>query len=341
MYEKSQHVKHVVSDRLCYFKGHEEHKAKGFADEISHSLRQTPKFISPKFFYDQKGSELFEKICGLSEYYLTRTEIEILIRIKPELGQFLDGRYRLVELGSGSSTKTRHILDAMLQSQQGIEYMPIDISDLLEQSTLDLIRDYPDLRITGVIDTYENGLALAKSAGCRNLVVFFGSSFGNLSFERGLDFLGTVHRCMGPDDLFLMGLDLVKDRTVLERAYDDSRGITAQFNLNVLQRINDELGGNFNLDDFAHYCTYDDKKQRIEMHLRSLKNQSVSIPKAGMSVSFKKGELIHTESSHKYTIPKINTLMQMAGFRMLCTWQDPDKKFALVLVSGVGGASKP
>lgn len=336
MQASSRHAKHVVSDRLCYFKPKTEHREKSFAEELSRSLRQNPKSISPKFLYDKKGSRLFEEICGLPEYYLTRTEIRILSRVKRELRVFLNGRFRLVELGSGASIKTRHVLDVLQKSQSSVEYVPIDISDSMAEGAADLIGRYPDLNVVGIVDTYERGLEFVKNHGDsnnNNLIAFFGSSFGNFPFKEGELFLRTVRDCMGDDDLFLVGLDLVKEKSVLEDAYDDARGVTAQFNLNVLDRINCELGANFDPGSFSHHCVYNEGEQRVEMYLRSLKNQSVAIPKANLSLSFGKGELVHTESSHKYTVPKIGSLMGKTGLRILRLWQDPGKKFAVVLAS--------
>ena len=333
----SHHQKYVINDKLCYFKPKTDHKKKSFAHELSSSLQQNNKFISPKFFYNQKGSELFEQICGLPEYYLTRTEITLLSCIKDQLAEFLTGDFRLVELGSGSSIKTRHILDVLSRSQSHIEYVPIDISEFLESSTAGLLADYANLSIVGVVDTYENGLQFIKNYNdSNNLITFFGSSFGNFPFEEGKTFLKDIHDSMNQNDLFLIGLDLVKDKSILERAYNDSQGITAQFNLNVLQRINDDLDANFDLDNFVHHCIYNEKEQRIEMYLRSLCDQSVSIGKAGkLPVSFAKNELVHTENSHKFSLAKIDLLVKDAGFNIVKLWQhdDSDSAFAVILLS--------
>jgi len=330
----SYHEKHVVNDQLCYFKPKDGHKERSMAEELSHSLRQSPRFIPPKFFYDRRGSELFEKICGLPEYYLTRAEIEILSSVKHELPGFLDGSFRLVELGSGSSVKTRHILDALGKSQPSLEYVPIDISESLEESASDLLKKYPGLDIVGIIDTYENGLRFIKNHDdSKNLIAFFGSSFGNLSFKEGAQFLKTIRDSMRGDDLFLIGLDLVKEREVLEGAYDDEQGITAQFNLNVLERINNDLDANFELENFSHHSVYNEEQQRIEMYLRSLKEQSVRIPKADLWLDFDKNELIHTENSHKFSIPQIDSLMTGSGFEILRLWQDSEKRFATLLLA--------
>ncbi|MBI1662645.1 MAG: L-histidine N(alpha)-methyltransferase, partial [Nitrosopumilus sp.] len=260
--KNKEYKKFVIDSRLQYFKPHATKIEKTFAEEISASLGTNLKFIHPKFFYDKKGSELFEKICSVLEYYPTRTEISILQKLQSELSSFLDENFRLVELGSGSSVKTRLILD-LLNAQKTIEYVPIDISEILAESSEELLNDYKNLTITGIIDTYEGGLEFLKTYDDKkNLIVFLGSSFGNFSPIDGYKFLEKVYSTMKPGDLFLIGLDLVKDKTILESAYNDSKGITAKFNLNVLSRINDELDADFNLKNFSHYAIYNEKDQR-------------------------------------------------------------------------------
>ncbi|MEK6831720.1 MAG: L-histidine N(alpha)-methyltransferase [Thermoproteota archaeon] len=326
--------KYLVDSKLQYFKPNSAALEKSFADEISFSLNQHSKFISPKFFYDKKGSELFEKICELPEYYPTRTEINILKKLKGELPLYLDGSFRLVELGSGSSVKTRLILDILNQVQDKIEYFPIDISEILTESSALLQRDYNDLHITGIIDTYECGLEFLKNYDDKkNLIIFLGSSFGNFTSDEGKEFLEKINSTMKDDDLFLIGLDLVKNKIILENAYNDSQGITAKFNLNVLSRINDELDADFNLNNFTHCAIYNENDQRIEMYLKSLVNQSVIISKVNISLTLKKNELIHTEHSHKYKLSQIRELMHQTGFDIKNTWLDENNHFALTLVS--------
>lgn len=326
--------KYRVDAKLQYFKPHYIKIEKSFADEISFSLNQDLKYIDPKFFYDKKGSELFEKICNLPEYYPTRTEISILKKLKDELARYLDGSFRLVELGSGSSVKTRLILDILNQNQEKIEYFPIDISEILTESSALLQRDYKNLNITGIVDTYEHGLEFLNNYDDKkNLIIFLGSSFGNFITDEGKEFLNKINSTMKEDDLFLIGLDLVKNKVILENAYNDSQGVTAQFNLNVLSRINDELDADFNLNNFAHYAIYNENAQRIEMYLKSLVNQSVIISKANFSLTLKKNELIHTEHSHKYTLSQIRELMNQTGFIIKNIWIDQNDHFALTLVS--------
>lgn len=326
--------KFVVDAGLRYFKPHSTKIEKTFAEEISSGLNRGSKFIAPKFFYDKKGSALFEKICALPEYYLARTEASVLEKLQDDLAGYVDGDCRLVELGSGASVKTRLVLDVLDRFQRPMEYFPIDISEILAESSERLLADYDRLRITGIIDTYEGGLEfLKKFDGKRNLIIFLGSSYGNFLPADGYNFLRTVHDTMKPGDLFLVGLDLVKDREVLESAYNDSLGVTAEFNLNVLSRINDELDADFDLDNFEHRATYDPEKQRIEMYVESLVNQSVVVSKPGLLVNLRQGELIHTEYSHKFDLGQIHGLLREIGFEVRQAWQDDRKYFSLTLVS--------
>lgn len=325
-----------VNPRLRYFKPNTSKTEKTFAEEISYSLNQNSKFIHPKFFYDQTGSQLFEKICQLPEYYLTRTEILILKSLKNELAEFFDQSYRLVELGSGYSTKTKLLLDILHDLQKHVEYFPIDISDILKEASQSLLESYANLHITGVIDTYESGLKFIKSFDdTPNLIAFLGSSFGNFEYDDGINFLHDVNSTMKQDDLFLAGIDLVKDKKILEDAYADSLGITAQFNLNVLQRINNELDANFDIKKFSHKAEFNEQEHRIEMYLRSNEEQSVNIPKANLNVNFDRDELIHTEHSHKYTISQIENMVEETNFEIKKIWQDPNRNYSMVLVSKI------
>lgn len=367
---RPQYKMFEIDSRLRYFKPHASKVERTFAEEISGSLGRGSgsKFIDPKFFYDEVGSALFEEICSVPEYYLTRTEIALLERIADEIGALVaadalgvyddgadrddggadtaaaaadgavraggrnGGRLRLVELGSGSSVKTRIILDALHRVQDATEYFPIDISDILTQSSEQLLTDYPNLRITGIIDTYEGGLEFLKEyGGGRSLIMFLGSSYGNLAPGDGAVFLGRVRSAMKPGDLFLMGVDMAKDRRVLEPAYNDSAGVTSRFNFNVLSRINSELDADFDLGNFAHRARYNSSEQRMEMYLESLCEQTVTVSKPGLELRLGRGELIHTENSYKYRPGQIRSMLDSAGFRTVRQWTDPDGYFMLVL----------
>ena len=334
MNKKIEYKQYIVDSQLRYFKPHATKIEKSFAEEISFSLNQNSKFINPKFFYDKKGSELFESICLLPEYYPTRTEISILKKLKHDLPSYLDENINLVELGSGTSVKTRLILDIFTKLQPKTEYFPIDISEILTESSEQLLKDYDTLHITGIIDTYEGGLEFLKSYDDKkNLILFLGSSFGNFTPDDGKLFLEKIFSTMKSGDLFLIGLDLVKDKNILESAYDDSQGVTAKFNLNVLSRINDELDADFDINNFSHYSIYNENAQRIEMNLKSLVSQSVIIGKSNLSLNLDKGELIHTEYSHKYHISQIKKLLNDVGFEFKNMWLDDEKHFSLTLVS--------
>lgn len=322
-----------MDSRLQYYKPHATKVEKSFSEEIRDSLTKINKSIPPKFFYDKCGSELFEQICALPEYYLTRAEEAILAKSQTDLSKYIDESFRLVELGSGSSKKTRLILD-IFKNHPTPEYFPIDISEILTESSEILLNDYHNLHIIGIVDTYEGGLEfIEKYDDKKNLIIFLGSSFGNFSPSEGLDFLKKINSILKHGDLFLIGLDLVKDKTILEHAYDDSAGITSQFNLNILSRINSELDADFDLNNFEHFARYNEKEQRIEMYIKSLANQSVTISKSNFVLKLEKNELIHTEFSHKYTVPQIKMLMKNAGFDIEKIWLDDDEFFSLTLVT--------
>lgn len=332
--QELNYKKYVVDSRLEYYKPHSTRVEKSFADEISDSLSYSEKYIHPKFFYDQKGSRIFEQICLLPEYYPTRTEIEILANIRSEFIRYVDDSFKIVELGSGSSKKTQLILDIFSKFHKRIDYFPIDISDILTESSEVLLRTYSNLHITGIVDTYEEGLDfIEKYDKKKNLILFLGSSYGNFTPSDGKNFLVKINSIMKNDDLFLIGLDLVKNKKILESAYNDSQGITAKFNLNVLSRINDELDADFELDNFEHHAIYNSSKQRVEMYLKSLVNQTVTISKSNLSLNLKKNELIHTEYSHKYTLSQIKDVMRKTGFKINQIWTDANKFYSLILVS--------
>ena len=328
------YTKYILGERLSYYEPSGNKSQKTFAQELSISIRQKQKAINPKFFYDQKGSQLFEKICVLPEYYLTRTEISILKQLDGKLQSYLDGNFRLVELGSGSSQKTRLLIDMLTRLQKHVEYFPIDISKILKTSSVALQSDYKKLHITGIIDNYENGLEFVKKYDdMKNLIVFLGSSFGNFDPENGIKFLQKINSSMKKGDLFLVGLDLVKDKDVLCQAYNDSQGITAQFNLNVLSRINSELGGNFDTSKFVHHAVYNENQNKIELYLRSLSKQTVEIPNADLMLEIDEDELIHTENSHKYTISQIKQMFTITGYQIKDMWNDDNRYYSLVLLS--------
>ena len=322
----------IVTPRFCYLRPKKQ-TDNGFPEEIFFGLQRKKKFIHPKFFYDEKGSYLFEKISTLDEYYLTRAESEILDTIKDKMSTYIRTDYSLIEFGSGSALKTRKLLEALTQMQDLVEYYPIDISDILKESSLNLQKDYLNLRITGIIDHYESGLDFVKSIEQDRLLVFLGSSLGNFDSKGAIEFLRKIHDSMKKSDYFLLGLDLVKNKQVLERAYNDSKGITAQFNLNLLTRINKEFGGNFELKNFEHVSFFNEKQKRIEMHIRSKIDQEILLSRVDVMIKFRKNEMILTEYSHKYTVDQIYSLAKKSGFKVKEIWKDKNEYFALVLLS--------
>ena len=323
---------YTIQKNLKYFKPTKTSTTVTFAQEISNTLQQSKKSISPRFFYDEEGSKIFDEICSLPEYYPYNSETEILEKIEQKLLPYLSDEFHLVELGSGSSIKTRLLIDVLFKSQKYLQYFPIDISEILDESAKNLCMDYQNLTVTGVVDTFENGLDFIERYDNKpNLITFLGSSFGNFSQNEGIKFLKKINNLMKPDDLFLIGLDLKKDPKVLHDAYNDNQNITAKFNLNILKRINEELDGNFLLDGFEHHAIYDEKKSRVEMYLRSLSNQNVKISKADLDISLSKDELIHTENSHKFSISQIQSILKESNFEKLEIWFDSQKYFSLVL----------
>ena len=327
---------HTIQKNLKYFKPTKTSTTATFAEEISNTLQYSKKSISPKFFYDESGSKIFDEICLLPEYYPYNAETEILEKIETKLLPYLSEEFHLVELGSGSSVKTRLLIDVLLKSQKYLQYFPIDISEILDQSAKNLCKDYPNLTVTGVVDTFENGLDFIENYDTKpNLITFLGSSFGNFDKSEGMVFLNKISSLMKSSDLFLIGLDLKKDKKILHNAYNDTQNTTAKFNLNVLKRINDELGGNFKLDNFEHHAIYNQEKGRIEMYLRSLYEQSVVIQKSELTINLSKDELIHTENSHKFSITQIESLLQDSDFEKLEMWFDSRNYFVLVLAKKI------
>ena len=327
---------HSIQKNLQYFKPTKTSTTATFAEEIRNTLQSSKKSISPKFFYDEDGSKLFDEICSLPEYYPYNAETEILQKIEQKLLPYLSEEFHLVELGSGSSVKTRLLIDILFKSQKYLQYFPIDISEILDQSAKNLCMDYQNLTVTGVVDTFENGLDFIENYDDKpNLITFLGSSFGNFDQSEGMSFLQKINTLMKSDDLFLIGLDLKKDSSVLHKAYNDTQNTTAKFNLNVLKRINEELGGNFKLENFEHHAVYNEEKGRIEMYLRSLSEQSVKIQKSDLSITLSQDELIHTENSHKFSINQIESSLENSNFEKLEIWFDSRKYFALVLAKKI------
>ncbi len=307
-----------------------------FASDVRAGLLARPKELSCQYFYDREGSELFEQICRLREYYLTRAESEILVAHARGIAQHYPSGVSVAELGSGSSIKTRILLEALL-ANGSVRYVPIDISgELLAQTTERLLLDYPGLAVDPVADDYQQGLAyFAQETVGPKLVLWLGSSIGNLDRTSAAEFLRGVRGMLDPSDRLLVGIDLRKSPKILERAYDDEHGVTAQFNLNLLARINRELGGRFDLSTFRHRIRYDEGEGRVEMYLESQRDQVVPIAVLGEEFAFRAGERIHTENSYKYSLAEIERLARAASLRLAQRWFDRAHLFSLNLFEGV------
>ncbi|MFN2529956.1 MAG: L-histidine N(alpha)-methyltransferase [Pyrinomonadaceae bacterium] len=302
----------------------------GLADDVRTGLTAKPKRFLPKYFYDKLGSQLFDAICLLPEYYLTRAENEILDRYADEIVGSISGSKTLVEMGSGSASKTRLIIEALLRRQSELVFIPVDISaTALENSSRILLQSYPHLRIEAYAADYFAGLhELGKNERGRTLALFLGSNISNFDEDDAVRFLRALRSMLKTEDALLLGADLKKDKVMLEAAYNDALGVTAAFNLNVLARINRELGGNFDLRAFSHRAFYNETIGRVEIYIESLTVQRVTIQKLGLEVDFGAGELIHTENSYKYDPAGIAYLAESTGFCCAHTWLDSEKRFS-------------
>ncbi|HJU11317.1 MAG TPA: L-histidine N(alpha)-methyltransferase [Candidatus Binataceae bacterium] len=303
-----------------------------FARDVASGLTAQQKWLPPKYFYDERGSELYEQICALPEYYLYRAEMEILSTYAAEIHAEI-GHLALVEFGSGNARKTRHLLAAYERAGQLFRYCPVDISrKILLETAHEMLREYTNIEIRAMHTDFAGqpeviqALQLEKKA-----VAFLGSSLGNFTPEESIDFLRRTAAILGPEDVFLLGIDLKKSPAILVPAYDDARGITAAFNLNVLHRINDELGGRFDEQSFEHVAVYNSELGRIEMHLRSRLAQHVPIVKIEQAISFAKDETIHTENSYKYTEEEVRNLGYEANLVLCRTWFDSRHYFLVAL----------
>ena len=296
-------------------------------------LSATPKTLPPKWFYDAQGSALFEKITELPEYYPTRAERAILRFAAAEIAA-LSGARVLVELGSGSSEKTRLLLDALRDHGTLRAYVPVDVSEsALEAAGDALALEYPGLDVHAVVSDFEEhlGLPSGPDASGPRLVAFLGSTIGNMMPAQRAAILARVRAQLRPGDAFLLGTDLVKDPAVLVAAYDDSAGVTAAFNKNVLAVLNTSLGADFDLDEFEHVALWDAAREWIEMRLRSASPQEVHVPGIGLTVRFGAGEEMRTEVSAKFRRPGVERELAAAGFAMRSWWTDPAEQFGLSL----------
>ncbi|MCK5041931.1 MAG: L-histidine N(alpha)-methyltransferase, partial [Sphingomonadales bacterium] len=299
-----------------------------FRESVLAGLKSGPKILYAKHFYDEKGSELFNQICKLEEYYPTETEKGILRRRIRTIAQQLAEKVQLVEFGSGSSDKVRILLRAL---EHFDSYVPIDISrEILMQSADQLATEFPHIDVTAICADYTKRVdlpppSLERSGG--RLGFFPGSTIGNFAPDDAKSFLERAGDILGSGAGLIVGVDMKKDKEILEKAYNDEAGVTAKFNLNILTRINSELDGNFKLGNFEHLAFYNEDESRIEMHLVSLKNQKVIV--AGEEIVFEEGETIHTESSYKYSIQDFQQLVVDTGLKHAAVWEDPNHLFSV------------
>jgi L-histidine Nalpha-methyltransferase len=302
------------------------------ARDVRIGLLMEPKELSPKYFYDERGSQLFERITELPEYYPTRAERSILVERSDEIVAAAEEPAMLVELGSGSAAKTRHLLSAMAGAECLETYVPVDISEEITHETAEsLVSEYPGLEVRGLVCDFEQDLERIPGTGQGRLIVFLGGTIGNLYPDARREFLARIAALLGPGDRLLLGTDLVKEPARLEAAYDDSSGVTAEFNKNVLQVLNRELGADFDLDAFEHVARYDGEEARMDIRLRSLADQTVRLDGLDLEIAFAAGEEMRTEISSKFTHDRLEAIYEEAGMALTGWFTDTAGDYALSL----------
>ena len=325
-------IKTAPNERLQFHGMDVQDHQQSFARDVSYGLTAPQKWLPPKYFYDERGSQLYEQICALPEYYPFRAEREILSTYAPQILAEI-GHLALVEFGSGSATKTRHLLSAYEWAGRPFRYCPVDISqEILWDTATRLLQEYNHIEIHAMhADFAEQPEVIQAFQLEKKAVAFFGSSLGNFTPMESAAFLQRTAALLGPEDVFLLGIDLKKSPTLLIPAYDDAQGVTAAFNLNILHRMNRELGGQFDPQSFEHLALYNHAQGCIEMHVRSRQAQRVPITKIEQVVSFGKDETIHTESSYKYSVDEVRDLGYQANLVLRRTWFDTRRYFLLAL----------
>lgn len=301
--------------------------------ELLSGLRSSPKQVSPKFFYDAEGSRLFEEICELPEYYPTRTELRIMESNLPEIVGLIGEKASIIEFGSGASVKTRLLLSHL---QNPAAYVPVEISrEPLEEAARNFAKEFPNLEILPVCTDFTKPFELPapKTMPEKNIIFFPGSTIGNFSVAEALELLRVMRAEAKDGGALLIGVDLVKSREILEAAYNDSAGVTAKFNLNLLKRLNREHAATFNIETFKHRAIFDKQHSRIEMQLISSLKQEVHV--AGEAIEFDKNEYIVTEHSHKYSVDQFESMCGKAGFELKSLWTDPDALFSVQYLEAV------
>jgi L-histidine N-alpha-methyltransferase len=304
---------------------------RSLAEDVLDGLTRPFKELPPKHFYDARGAELFDRICDLPEYYPTRAERAILEQSAEELA-LLTRAVELVELGSGTAAKTRVLLDALYAAGTLNRYVPVDVTErMVRDCAEELTHEYPGLRVHGVIGDFERHLDRVPPAAGPRIVAFLGGTIGNFPPGSRRRFLREIARLLGPEDYLLMGTDLVKDPNVLEAAYDDAQGVTAEFNRNVLRVLNRELQADFDPDDFEHVALFDRENEWIEMRLRARREHTTVVRDLDLSVHFDAGEELRTEISAKFTPARLERDLSAAGLRLVRWLTDPEQLFALTL----------
>ena len=316
-----------------HVRAQQQPKLSPIADDVLRGLSADRKTLSPKLFYDARGSELFDQITELKEYYPTATERGIFRDNAEEIVAQSAGCTAVVELGAGSASKTVLLLESLMKPGHRVEYYPVDVSSsALEACSERMHQLLPTLRVLPKVLDFTQGMPQFRRIPGRKLFLFIGSSIGNFEpLEAGL-FLKQVRSSMNPGDALLLGTDMRKSPDVLIPAYDDPAGVTAAFNKNVLARINRELEANFDVDQFAHRIVWNDSLSRIEMHLESLREQNVSLGALGVELGFRKGETIHTENSYKFTMSMVHAIAENGGLAVEQTWSDPKEWFTVHLL---------
>jgi dimethylhistidine N-methyltransferase len=303
-----------------------------YTDEVVHGLTSRPKTLPCKLLYDDRGSALFEEITRLPEYYLTRTELDILRQRSREIAQAVGSPVSIVELGAGTATKTGTLLRAFARRQMRLKYFPVDISSAALADAKKRIREQcPNALVRPVVADFSDGFHFLREISGRKLVLYLGSSIGNFEWNEAVAMLSTVREQLMPGDALLLGTDMVKPAEILVPAYDDAQGVTATFSKNILMRLNRELGADFDLDSFRHIAEWSPSRSRMEIFLESMCAQTVTLRMAHLTIRFRAGERIHTENSHKYTLEMIERMLCVSGFKLEKTWFDKREWFGLNL----------
>ncbi|HZP63999.1 MAG TPA: L-histidine N(alpha)-methyltransferase [Terriglobales bacterium] len=303
-----------------------------YAEEVFAGLTGSPKSLPCKLFYDSVGSALFEEITELPEYYPTRTELQILRERSSEIARAAGPGINVIELGAGTAAKTCTLLQAIARRQIWLRYFPVDISPAaLSEARQRVEDDCSNVTVRPVVVDFSNGFSFLRELPGPKLVLYLGSSIGNFDPSAAVAMLKEIRKQLTVRDALLLGTDLVKDQSILVPAYDDTQGVTAKFNKNILCRLNRELGATFDLSCFRHVACWNPEQSCIQIYLESLRPQIAEIPFLNLRVRFEKGERIHTENSYKYTLPMIKNMLKPAEFSLTKTWYDERKWFALHL----------